>query len=133
MNKKVWVNGCFDILHAGHIALLLYAKSLGEVYIGIDSDSRIKGVKGALRPILPQNERALIMSSLVFVKEVKIFNSDKELIEMIKDLSPDYMVVGEEYRLKNVIGGKYAKEIMFYPRMGDWSTTNIVSKIQSIV
>lgn len=133
MNKKVWVNGCFDILHAGHIALLLHAKSLGDVYVGIDSDSRIKRFKGSSRPILPQEERALILSSLVFVKKVNVFNSDKELIKMIKDLSPDYIVVGEEYMLKRVIGYKYAKKTVFYPRIGDWSTTNIVAKIKSTV
>lgn len=133
MKKKVWVNGCFDILHAGHIGLLAYAKSLGDVYVGIDGDKRIIAMKGAFRPILPQNERRLILSSLIFVKDVKVFNSKEELVRLVKDLSPDYMVVGEEYRFGNVIGSEFAKELLFYPRMGNWSTTNIVAKIKSTV
>lgn len=133
MNKKVWVNGCFDILHAGHVSMFLYAKSLGDVYVGIDSDKRIKSMKGAFRPILPQNERKLILSSLIFIKDVKVFDTDKQLIEMIKNLSPDYLVVGEEYRNKNVIGGNNAKEVIFYPRVGNWSTTNIIEKVKSTV
>lgn len=133
MNKKVWVNGCFDLIHAGHIGLLAYAKSLGDVYVGIDGDKRIRTMKGAYRPILPQNERRLILSSLIFVKDVKVFNSKEELVGLVKDLSPDYMVVGEEYRFGNVIGSEFAKELLFYPRMGNWSTTNIVAKIKSTV
>lgn len=133
MNKKVWVNGCFDLIHAGHIGLLAYAKSLGDVYVGIDGDKRIRAMKGAFRPILPQNERRLILSSLIFVKDVKVFNSKEELVGLVKDLSPDYMVVGEEYRFGNVIGSEFAKELLFYPRMGNWSTTNIVAKIKSTV
>jgi len=133
MKKKVWVNGCFDLIHAGHIGLLAYAKSLGDVYVGIDGDKRIRTMKGSFRPILPQNERRLILTSLIFVKDVKVFDSKEELIRLIKDLSPDYMVVGEEYKFKNVIGSEHAKELLFYPRMGNWSTTNIVSKIKSTV
>jgi len=133
MNKKVWVNGCFDVLHAGHIALLVHAHSLGDVYLGIDSDKRIKTMKGAFRPIFPQNERKLILSSLIFVKDVQIFDSKKELEKLIEGLSPDYMIVGEEYRDNDVIGKQYAKELIFYPRMGNWSTSNVVSKIQSTV
>ena len=133
MNKKVWVNGCFDLIHAGHIGLLAYAKSLGDVYVGIDGDKRIRAMKGTFRPILPQNERRLILSSLIFVKDVKVFNSKEELVGLVKDLSPDYMVVGEEYRFGNVIGSEFAKELLFYPRMGNWSTTNIVAKIKSTV
>lgn len=90
-------------------------------------------MKGAFRPIFPQNERKLILSSLIFVKDVQIFNSKKELEKLIEDLSPDYMIVGEEYRDKEVIGRQYAKELIFYPRMGNWSTSNVVSKIQSTV
>lgn len=133
MKKKVWVNGCFDLIHVGHIGLLVYAKSLGDVYVGIDGDKRIREMKGVFRPIFPQNERRLIISSMIFVKDVKVFDSKEELENLIKDLSPDYLVVGEEYRFKNVVGGEFAKEIIFYPRMGDWSTTNIMAKIKSTV
>jgi D-beta-D-heptose 7-phosphate kinase/D-beta-D-heptose 1-phosphate adenosyltransferase len=131
MNKKVWVNGCFDLIHPGHIALLVYAKSLGDVYVGIDSDSRIKKMKGLLRPIFTEVERQLLLSSLIFVNEVKIFDSSRELTKLIKDLSPDYMIVGEEYRDKKVIGMEHAKELLFYPRIGNWSTTRLVDKIKS--
>lgn len=133
MKKKVWVNGCFDVLHAGHISLLLYAQSLGDVYMGIDSDARVKKSKGIFRPIVPQNERRLILSSLIFVKEVHIFNSSSELKNLIKDISPDFMVIGEEYRNKEVIGREYAKELIFYPKVGNWSTSNIVEKMKSSV
>jgi rfaE bifunctional protein nucleotidyltransferase chain/domain len=127
--NKVWVNGCFDIVHAGHLYLFSLAKSLGEVYVGVDSDERIKQAKGEGRPIFPLSERVLLLSSLKFIDHTCPFDSDNELINWIIRVSPDFMLVGEEYRDKNVIGREYAKQVIFVPKVGNFSTTDIESKI----
>ncbi len=99
--NKVWINGCFDIVHSGHLYLFSLAKSLGEVYVGIDSDERIKKAKGDGRPIFPLSERILLLSSLKFIDHVCSFDSDNELINCIMSVSPDFMLVGEEYIREN--------------------------------
>ncbi len=129
--KKIVVNGTFDILHLGHLRLLQYAKSWPNSYLVvlIDSDRRIKELKGPLRPINSQYERASFLSELKSVDRVEIFDSDTELRNYIKEFDPDIMVKGDDYRGKPIIGSEYCKEIIFYERLGNYSTTN---KIQSI-
>jgi len=129
---NVWVNGCFDVVHSGHLYLLTMAGSLGDVYVGIDSDARIKASKGEERPIFPQVERALLMSSIKGVKDVFIFHSDDELEALVMHVSPDFMLVGEEYKGKRVIGSQFAKDVIYVPKVDTFSTTNIVAKIQSL-
>ena len=86
-NRKIFVSGCFDILHVGHLKLLHRAKKLGkDVYIGIDSDKRVKKSKGPSRPINNEKNRMDMLRNLKIVKSVKVFGSDKGLINMIKKL-----------------------------------------------
>jgi rfaE bifunctional protein nucleotidyltransferase chain/domain len=127
--KKVWVNGCFDIVHSGHLYLFTLAKSLGEVHVGLDSDDRIEKAKGKGRPIFNLSERMLLIGSLKFVDHVHSFNSDSELSTLINYTHPDFMLVGEEYKGKNVIGSEYAKEVIYVPKLGNCSTSNIENKI----
>lgn len=129
---KIIVNGSFDIIHVGHIRLLEYAKSFPNsyVYVLIDSDQRIKKLKGSDRPINNEYERASLLAALKSVDRVDIFNSDQELIDYIKNYEPDIMVKGSDYIGKPIIGAEYCKEIKFYDRLGKYSTTN---KIQSII
>jgi D-beta-D-heptose 7-phosphate kinase/D-beta-D-heptose 1-phosphate adenosyltransferase len=131
MNKIV-VNGTFDIIHVGHLSLLAYAKSWPNSYVLvlIDSDRRIKQLKGKDRPINNEYERASLLASLKYVDRVEIFDTDQELIQQIKDYAPDIMVKGSDYMDKPIIGAEYCKKIIFYERITKYSTTN---KIQSII
>jgi D-beta-D-heptose 7-phosphate kinase/D-beta-D-heptose 1-phosphate adenosyltransferase len=126
LNKKVWVNGTFDVLHIGHIRLLKHAHSYGQVTVGIDTDRRIKELKGESRPYNSLEDRIEMLRSLVYVSDIVVFDNSDELRDAIKDLSPDYLVVGEEYRERGVIGGEHAKELIFFPRIKQYSTSNIL-------
>lgn len=129
---KVIVNGTFDILHLGHIKLLDYARSFPNsyVYVLIDSDRRVKELKGSSRPIHNEYERASFLFALKAVDRVDVFDSDQELVDLIKNYDPDIMVKGSDYRDKPIIGSEYCKEIRFYDRLEQYSTT---SKIQDII
>ena len=127
MTKTVFVNGCFDILHRGHIELFKYAKFLGDyLVVGIDSDSRIKELKGDSRPFNNQEDRKFLLKSIKYIDRVEIFKSEEDLIDLIKFESPDIMVVGSDYRDKKVIGSEYAKELVFFDRIPKYSTTDIL-------
>lgn len=127
--KHVFVNGTFDILHPGHIALLNYAKSLGNyLTVGIDSDARIKELKGSDRPVNSQEERKILLENLKAVDEVKIFNSDQELIDLVSRC--DIMVKGSDYINRKIIGVDVCPQLVFFDRIHGYSTTE---KIQSIV
>jgi len=128
--KSVFVNGTFDVLHPGHIRLLTYAKSLGaRLFVAIDSDERVKQLKGLDRPINNVSERKEMLLALKAVDEVEIFSSDQELEMWINQIRPDIMVVGSDYRDKNVIGREFAKRLIFFERIPEYSST---SKIQNI-
>lgn len=125
--KNIWTNGCFDVLHVGHIRLLKYAKSLGSrLYVGIDSDERIKQSKGKDRPINNVADRAEMLQELKCVTGVAVFNTDDELCNAIKCLGIDMMVIGEEYRNKNVVGSEHA-QVIYFPRIDGYSTTRILN------
>lgn len=129
---KIVVNGSFDILHLGHLRLLQYAKSYPNsfVYVLIDSDRRIKQLKGSDRPINNEHERASLLAELKSVDRVDIFDSDNELRNYIKNYEPDLMIKGSDYQGKPIIGSEFCKEIKFYDRLERYSTTN---KIRYIV
>jgi D-beta-D-heptose 7-phosphate kinase/D-beta-D-heptose 1-phosphate adenosyltransferase len=129
---KIVVNGSFDVVHYGHLKLLEYARSFPNSYVLvlIDSDLRIQQLKGPSRPVNKVHERKFQLSSLKYVDDVAVFGSDEELIALIKDFSPDYMIKGSDYKDKPVIGSEYCKEIIFYDRIKNYSTTQ---KIQSII
>ena len=125
--KKVWINGCFDILHRGHIELFRFAKEKADhLTVGIDSDYRVKQLKGPLRPINNQDDRKFFLEAIQFIDQVVIFNTEDELIEMIKDVQPDVMVIGSDYKNKRVVGSENSKKLIFFDRLGDYSTTKIL-------
>jgi D-beta-D-heptose 7-phosphate kinase/D-beta-D-heptose 1-phosphate adenosyltransferase len=127
--KKIFVNGTFDILHSGHLALFNFAKSLGgHLHVGIDSDSRVKLLKGEGRPINNQSERREMLENLKPIDQVSIFSSNEELTRMIQEYGPDIMVVGSDYENKLVIGSEHAKELVFFPRIMEFSTTLKINK-----
>jgi rfaE bifunctional protein nucleotidyltransferase chain/domain len=128
--KKIFVNGTFDVLHRGHLMLLNYAKSLGDyLVVGIDTDERIKEKKGPSRPVNHINERAFMLMNLKSVNEVKTFSTDDELENLVKCIKPDIMVVGSDWKNKPVIGSQYAKQLKFFDRIDEYSSTKIIQSI----
>jgi D-beta-D-heptose 7-phosphate kinase/D-beta-D-heptose 1-phosphate adenosyltransferase len=126
--KKIIVNGVFDLLHVGHIALLNFAKSKGNfLVVAIDSDERVKQLKGHTRPINKQHERKIILENLKAVDEVIIFNTNEELLNIIKTCN--LMIKGDDYFDKSIIG-KEIIEIIFFKVLDAYSTTK---KIESII
>jgi len=126
-NIKVWVNGTFDVLHVGHIHLLEFASSFGEVRVGLDTDKRVKELKGVNRPFNNQEDRKKMLESLRFVKEVVLFNSRQELIDCVKDFQPDIMVIGDDYKDQIVYGSEHAKKLVFFEKLPLYSTTKILN------
>ena len=122
--KKVWVNGCFDILHKGHIELLKFAKSQGTfLIVGIDTDDRVRSMKGPARPFNSQEDRMFFLEAIKYVDHVESFSSNEELEKKLLHFSPAVMVVGSDYKDKKVIGSQYAKELIFFDRVPGYSTT----------
>ena len=128
--KTIFVNGTFDLLHRGHLELLNYAKSLGDyVCVGIDTDDRVRQMKGPTRPIYNQNERKFFLENLKAVDEVRFFSNDSELEGLVKSVKPDIMIVGSDWKDKSVIGSYWAAELIFFDRIGEYATTKTVQDI----
>tara|TARA_R110001583_G_C5358691_1_gene381325 strand:+ start:102 stop:506 length:405 start_codon:yes stop_codon:yes gene_type:complete len=124
--KKIFTNGCFDILHRGHLELFEYAKSLGYLYIGVDSDEKVRCDKGKNRPYNSLDDRIKMLESLRFVDEVRSFDSIEGLENLIKGIGPDVMVIGSDWRGKKVVGEEHVKELRFFERIEGYSTTDIL-------
>jgi rfaE bifunctional protein nucleotidyltransferase chain/domain len=126
--KRIIVNGTFDIVHSGHLALLNYARNLGDyLIVAIDSDRRVKELKGADRPVNTQAERQELLSNLRSVDEVRIFDSDQELVNVIAECA--IMVKGSDYRDRPIVGEHAIPEIVFFERIHGFSTTEKIQRI----
>lgn len=127
--KVIWVNGCFDVLHRGHIELFKYAKSLGDyLIVGLDSDERIREAKGNARPFNTLQDRICMLDSIKYIDSVVSFSSDRELELCVDYYRPKIMVVGSDWQGKKVIGQEFADEVKYFGRVGDYSTTKILEK-----
>lgn len=127
--KIVFTNGCFDILHAGHVSSIEFAKSKGDILVlGLNSDSSIKRLKGKNRPINKQADRALVVAALGAVDAVCLFSQDTPL-ELIKLVKPDILVKGADYKNKEVVGSQFAGKVVLFPLVKGRSTTNLINKI----
>ena len=125
----IWVNGCFDVLHMGHIELLRYAKLLGQTLIvGTDSDQRIKSNKGFSRPINNLALRVKFLEAIRYVDTVVTFDTDEQLNDLVRFYNADTMVVGEEYKGRRIVGGECVKNIIFYPKQYGLSTTKLINQ-----
>jgi rfaE bifunctional protein nucleotidyltransferase chain/domain len=128
MMKKVWMNGCFDVLHHAHFRMIEFASTFGElVVIGIDSDKRVKELKGDDRPFHSEEERKYNLERIKGVSKVIIFDSELMLEEAIKRYQPDVFVIGSDYKDKNIVGESYSKSMVYFNRMEDFSTTKILT------
>lgn len=126
----VLVNGTFDILHPGHIAMLNTARSLGNyLVVCIDTDRRVKELKGDKRPINDQNFRRVMLSNIKSVDIVEFFDSQEELIDLIKLYKPDIMVKGSDWKGKSIVAEQYVNEIFWYDRINEYSSTKIIENI----
>ena len=124
---KIWVNGCFDILHRGHFELFNFAKSLGNILIvGIDSDEKIANDKGPNRPYNNLEDRVYALESLKAIDKVIVFDNRGHLEWLVKITKPDIMVVGSDWKGKEIVGGNHAQKIIYFNRIGNYSTTDIL-------
>jgi len=131
-SNLVFTNGCFDILHSGHLMYLKEASRLGKILIvGLNSDISVKLLKGDNRPINDENERAINLSAIKWVDYVILFE-EKTPLELIKKLRPRYLVKGGDYELNEVIGREYSMETVIIPFKEGLSTSNIIQKIQDL-
>ena len=123
-----FTNGCFDILHAGHVSILEFSRNQADVLVlGINSDASVKRLKGPSRPINCQEDRALVCASLQAVDAVVLFEQDTPY-ELIKLVKPDVLVKGADYKVENVVGREFAKKVALYPILEGRSTTNTINK-----
>lgn len=128
----VWVNGCFDILHPGHVELFKIAKSVGDrLIVGIDTDDKIRKDKGPSRPINDLHFRKTMLESIRYIDLVVTFGSNDELSNLIELYSPDILLVGSDWKEGIVVGSAYAKKVRFLNRVGSYSTTDIIWKIKN--
>ncbi len=127
--KKVWTNGCFDVIHRGHIESLRFAKSLGDwLVIGIDTDERVRSAKGESRPHNTLSDRIAVLESIKYVDEVRAFSSDEELVSIVREVSPAFFVKGAEYKGKRVIGSEHALQMVYFDMKEGYSTTDTLNK-----
>ena len=130
MSVCVWTNGCFDILHRGHIELFKYAKSLGNyLVVGVDTDERVRMSKGSSRPINKLEDRVAMLRSIKYIDEVVTFSNDEELVTQLFLSQSKIIVVGSDYKNKKVIGSDFVKRTEFFDRIPDYSTTSILEKL----
>ena len=128
--KIVFTNGCFDILHIGHVKYLQKAKTLGDLLIvGVNSNNSVKRLKGETRPVNDEYDRAYLLASLEVVDYVVIFNEDTPY-ELIKKVKPDILVKGADYKDKEVVGSDIAKEVKLIDFVEGKSTTSIIERMK---
>lgn len=132
-SKVVFTNGCFDILHRGHVEYLAKAADMGDVLVvGLNTDASVKRLKGEERPINNQDARALVLASLGFVDAVVLFDEDTPY-ELIKTIRPDVLVKGADYKPEEIVGydivTSYGGKVETVPLVEGYSTTSIISNL----
>lgn len=129
--KTVMVNGTFDVLHPGHVALLNTARSYGDaLVVAIDTDRRVRELKGDSRPINNQIDRRIMLSNIKAVDIVEFFDSKEELIELMKRYQPDVYVKGSDWKHDTKsTAHQYCKEVIYYDRIEEYSSTKIIQRI----
>jgi rfaE bifunctional protein nucleotidyltransferase chain/domain len=131
----VFTNGCFDILHKGHVRYLADASELADIFIvGLNTDSSVERIKGPNRPLQDQESRAFILSALVFVDYIVLFGEDTP-IELLRLIKPNVLVKGGDYQVESIVGydlvNSYGGKVLSLPLVKGYSTTSIIKKISS--
>ncbi len=131
--KIVFTNGCFDLLHTGHIRVLNESKNLGDILIvGLNSDSSIKKLKGDDRPIIGEEDRSIIISNLKAVDCIVIYE-DESVYDLVGFIKPDFLVKGGDYSIESVVGHEivlgYGGKVLLVPVENGRSTTSLIQKI----
>ena len=130
MDRIVWCNGTFDILHPGHIELFKVGKSLGDkLIVATDTDEKIRQDKGTSKPVNNLCDRICMLQAIKYIDEVFYFNDRKELEGLIKLYMPDILLLGDDWKGGDVVGKEYAREVRFLPRL-NYSTSDIIKKIR---
>ncbi len=126
--QKIFTNGCFDIIHRGHLELFKYCKTLGYVIVGLNSDASVKTLKGESRPINNQDDRKLLLESLKYIDEVHIFDEETPL-NLIKEIKPNYIVKGGDYKDKEVVGSDIA-DVVLFDFVNGYSSSSVIQKMK---
>ncbi len=134
--KIVFTNGCFDIIHRGHITYLKAAKELGDfLIVGLNSDNSVKRLKGHTRPVNNENDRALILENLKPVDAVVIFNEDTP-IKLIENIKPDFLVKGGDWNNNEIVGADFVKSyggnVVTIKYVDNYSTTSLINRLKDI-
>lgn len=134
--KIVFTNGCFDLLHSGHLQVLLSAADQGNrLVVGMNSDKSIRKLKGEQRPVLQEQDRALLLAAHTFVDAVIIFDEDTPL-QLIQDIRPDVLVKGGDYLEEEIAGADFVKshsgKVMVIPLLEGFSTSSLIQKIKKL-
>lgn len=134
-HKIVFTNGCFDILHPGHIDYLMKAADLGNrIIVGLNSDNSVRRLKGESRPLIGEKERALTLASLSFVNAVVIFDEDTPY-ELIKSIQPDILVKGKDYEISDIAGHDIVLnnggQVITLELLPGYSTTSLIEKLRT--
>ena len=133
--KVVFTNGCFDVLHFGHVHYLLEAKKLGDILVvGLNSDNSVRRLKGPARPINGENERAFVLAALSFVDYITVFEEDTPL-NLIKIVQPDVLVKGGDYALDQIVGADFVSQnggiVTTIPFVEGYSSSRIIDQLKT--
>ena len=133
--RIVFTNGCFDILHVGHVNYLARARSLGDtLVVGLNSDSSARRLKGKARPIVTQKNRAKVLAALACVDFIVVFNNPAPF-NLIKAIKPDVLVKGGDWKIKDIVGGRFVRScggrVKSLPYIKGFSTKALIRKIRS--
>ncbi len=133
--KVVFTNGCFDIVHRGHVEYLAQAHALGTtLVVGVNTDASVRRLKGPARPVQDEVARAMVLASMQFVSYVVLFDEDTPY-ELIKEVQPDILVKGADYKPEDIVGYDIVKakggEVVTIPFVEGYSTSGVIAKLQS--
>jgi len=134
--EVVFTNGCFDLVHAGHVHLLEKARAQGDaLFVGLNSDESIRRIKSSDRPVMPENDRVTVLEAIRYVDEVVVFDEDTPL-RVIQELEPDVLVKGADYAVDEIVGARWVQEhggrVYRVPLVEGRGTTEIIKSIQEL-